>query len=326
MGAANKCDGTSVVIDATNDVEFGTWDPNTKVFTVLPAASYTSANSIRITARRTGARSNPIALAYGRILGVNNCDVKATVISYVTGGPPAITGLNSFTAHKNLYLASFNSNTVTLPTSASGYHTNNGEVGSNGVLDLGSSGDLWGNEYLGPSRTASGSSVIHGTTKRLSATIPRRPSPAMTPASNPGGVSQTPSINGTVSWPGGTYYFTSLTMGDSDTISFTGPATVYMNGNVSIHDKCLIIPYNYKAANLTWYQASGKNFTVHNQFYFGGQFIAPGADFVANDDLYFGGTMVFKTITLHDKCELYVDENLSGNSSGSGGSGLTTVR
>src|SRR5438093_1359388 len=49
----NTADGTAVVINPTTDVEFGTWDPVGRTFTVLSGASRTSANAIRVWARRT---------------------------------------------------------------------------------------------------------------------------------------------------------------------------------------------------------------------------------------------------------------------------------
>jgi Flp pilus assembly protein TadG len=315
IAAANKCDGTAIALSTSTDIEFGTWDADTGSFTTLAASSYTSANAIRITARRTSATSNAVALAYGRVLGRSSCDVKASVIACIPQSAPAITGLSKFDAYSGLYIASYNPNSVMLPASFSGFHSNNGELGSNGTLDLGSSGNLWGDEYVGPSATVASAGVLHGTRHTQPANIPTPTIPTMTPASNPGGISATPVVSGNVTWPGGTYYFTSFTMGDDDSITFTGVATINMNGNASIHDRCFIIPYNYKAANLKWYQASGTAFTAHNSFSTGGQFIGPNANFTAYDDLYFAGTLIFKNIVLNRDAQLFVDETLSTASS-----------
>src|SRR5437667_7679890 len=62
LAASNTCDGSSVSIDKTQDVEFGDWDPTARTFTVLSGANRNYADSVRITCRRTVARGNPIPL------------------------------------------------------------------------------------------------------------------------------------------------------------------------------------------------------------------------------------------------------------------------
>src|SRR5690348_10198376 len=155
IAAANKCDGTAVSLNSATDIEFGTWDTTAKTFTNLGSGAYTSSNAVRVTARRTNATSNAITLAYGRVIGRSTCDVKAAVIAFIPQPDPAITGLTKFVAHSGLYLASYNSNSILIPSSYSGYHSNNGELGSNGSIDLGSSGNLWGDEYPGPTCSVS---------------------------------------------------------------------------------------------------------------------------------------------------------------------------
>src|SRR5690348_6717500 len=67
----NWADGSSIALDSTNDVEFGTWNSGT--FT--PVANTANATAIRITARRTAARSNPVRLSFASIVGQSTCDV-----------------------------------------------------------------------------------------------------------------------------------------------------------------------------------------------------------------------------------------------------------
>jgi Flp pilus assembly protein TadG len=157
---ANKCDGSAIVLNTATDIEFGTWDPNAESFTAL--GTYTSGNAVRVTARRTNATSNAIPLAYGRVVGRATCDVRASAIAYIPPATPAITGLSKFDAYSGLYIASYNPNSVMLPTMYSGWHSNNGELGSNGTLDLGTSGNLWGDEYVGPSANVTSNGVLHG--------------------------------------------------------------------------------------------------------------------------------------------------------------------
>jgi hypothetical protein len=312
LGAANKCDGTPVSINASTDITFGAWDTNTGTFTALASSSYTSANAIKITARRAASSGNPIPLAYGRILGMATCDVKASVIAYIASPPPGITGLNRLTARNNLFIASYNSNSVLIPSPF--IHNSNGDIGGNTSIDLGTGGNVYGDEYAGPSATVSSNGIVHGISNILAMNLSAPTLPSMSYSSNPGGVSTTPVVSGTVFWPGGTYYFTSLTMGDDDCIQFMGAATINMNGNVSIHDRCLILPYGWKPGNLVWYQAPGTTFTVNNNFTMAAQIIAPSTSFTANDYFFFGGAMIFKSISLRDNCGLFEDEVLTNSS------------
>jgi hypothetical protein len=311
IGMANKCDGVALTVDSANDLQFGTWDVNTGTFTPLASSSYTSANAIQVTARRTSARGNPIPLAYGRVIGLANCDVKATAIAYISDPPPGITGLTKFVAHQDLFVASYNPNVWPIPSPY--FHNNNATLGGNGTIDLGIGGDLYGDQWIGRRATDLGNGLVHGTKHVMVQDISSPTMPSMTPAANPGGVSSSPTVNGLVLWPGGTYYFTSLTIGDDDIIQFTGPATVYMNGNVTMNDRSRIFTASWKPNTLTWYQAANTTVTMHNDCLLAGQWIAPRANLVANDRLYFYGSMIFQNVTLHDGCQLYWDETLANS-------------
>src|SRR6266550_6914676 len=62
--AANTCDGSSVVLDQTLDIDFGNWDSATRTFTVLSGAAQNNANSVRVTAHRIAARNTAIPLVF----------------------------------------------------------------------------------------------------------------------------------------------------------------------------------------------------------------------------------------------------------------------
>ena len=81
-GGYNLADTTSVVIDPTNDVDFGTWDTSARTFTVLTGAARTSANAVRVTARRTLARGTGVKLWFGQVIGQSSCDTTSSAIAY----------------------------------------------------------------------------------------------------------------------------------------------------------------------------------------------------------------------------------------------------
>lgn len=78
----NTCDGTPVVI--TNaDIDFGLWDSSTQTFTALTGAERQSATAVRITARRTATRGNPITTPIASVIGRSTVDVEAVAIALV---------------------------------------------------------------------------------------------------------------------------------------------------------------------------------------------------------------------------------------------------
>src|SRR4051794_2189177 len=81
VGAQNVCLGDPVVIDKTADIEFGKWDPTLRTFTLVTGAAVNTADSLRVTCRRTTARSNAIPLMFGGLIGKRTCDVSANTIA-----------------------------------------------------------------------------------------------------------------------------------------------------------------------------------------------------------------------------------------------------
>src|SRR5205823_3936716 len=132
----------------------------------------------------------------------------------------------------------------------------------------------------------------------------------MTPASNPGGVSATPSLSGAVSWPGGSYYFTSFTMANSATLSFTGAATIYLNGNGTVNSDNTITAYASRPSNLMIYVAPSKTFTTHDRDTLICRMQGPSASLNVHDDNVLMGSWIFNNITLHDRASMYYDESL----------------
>ena len=232
LGVKNACDGIPVVIDPINDVDFGTWNPAARTFTVLTGSSRSGANAVRVWARRTTSRGNAVPLMFAQVIGSSSCDVNASSIACLIGSIPAsMTGYNAIILENNLWVASYDSSLSTAPT-----HATSGSAAvmqSNGAVSGWNSNDvLFGNLNLGPLGTNTSVNVSGTTTVRPSP-VPAPTMPGFTAVTNPGGVSSTPIVNANVTWPGGTYYFTSFNIALAKTVTFSGPATVYMNGNLT---------------------------------------------------------------------------------------------
>ena len=306
----NTTDGAPVVLDPSTDVEFGTWDWAARSFTVLTGSARSNANAMRITARRNG-----VPLMGMRILGKSAQNVTASAIA--TRNPPAgIIGLNGIALHTRNFVASYTSSVTTSPNRTT-YNTN-GRLASNGVIGTGgvSPNNLYGTVTLGSSGSVDATVSVSGSTNSLASGIATPTGVTMTVVSNPGGVSQTPNLNGNVTWSGGTYYFTSLTMSNGVALTFSGPATIYLDGNATLHDSDSITAYNNKPANLKICQAAGKTFDAHDDCTFVGQMQSPGATLPVHDRFTSQGSLLFQTISIHDSANIFFDEALSGSSGG----------
>ena len=85
FAAKNTADSSNVVIDTTQDIDFGTWDSTAKTFTVLTGSNRTYANALRVTARRTAARGNAVPLVFAQAIGMATFDVQAASTVAVGG-------------------------------------------------------------------------------------------------------------------------------------------------------------------------------------------------------------------------------------------------
>jgi Flp pilus assembly protein TadG len=305
--AANLCDGSPVVIDQTQDIEFGMWDGTARTFTVLTGSAQNSANAVRVTARRTAARGTAIPLVFARLVGKSTCDINAVSIAKLAGGPRSeFVGLNGVHVHDRTYFLSYSSAVDPNPTITTGL--SNADVGSNGSFQFGGNNHIYGDLLMGPSASMVGTTQVTGSTTVLSAPIATPTSPAWSPGANPGGISQNYTVSSDTTLPGGTYWFTSLSI--SKNLTFSGPATVYVNGDVDMSaDEADLRAYNSIPSNLKIYQIGSHTFGGNrNELTIIADVEAPGSDFSAHDDLVFKGNGIFDSIDLHDDCHFFADE------------------
>jgi Flp pilus assembly protein TadG len=310
VAAQNLVDGTPLTL-LPADIQCGRYDSTTGAFDTASS----SPNAVRISARRIAARSTAIPLTWGKVVGMATCDVQTTVMAYTEPTIPyGLVGMTGVSTHNNLFAASYNSSVTSNPSTTVYY--SNGLMGSNGAIaGTGSGNNLYGKTTLGPSGSSSGITVSGGTTAKKTWTTPTMPS--FTPVTNPFGLLPVQNAGGgySMSLPGGTYYFTSVTASNDLNISFTGPATIFMDGNFTLGDRCTVTAYNSIPTNLTIYQNSGYTFTMHDNCRLVAQLVGPSADFIVHDRCEIDGALFFDTLTFHDNCELYLDESLANSTS-----------
>jgi Flp pilus assembly protein TadG len=317
----NKADGTAVVIDPTTDVDFIDWNKTTRTYTVLTGAARSGANALRVTCRRTAASGGGVQLLFARVIGRTSHNVEATSIAYIEPQPQAgIIGYSSVTVKNNTFIGAYNSASDRNPTEATA--SSAGSLLSNGAISGGTNNVMKGDVVLGPGAPAVGGFTVSGAVTHLGqALVPPADAP-WTPAANPNGVPQAYSVNGNVTLPGGTYWFTSLTV--KGTLTFSGPATVTVNGPILVSGA--LRAYDLIPANLKIYQRGTYDFGDDdvNGADIVADILAPGADFITRNNLQFRGRLIVHSIDIQNNADIFYDVSLG---SGTGGTGrIMTVR
>src|SRR5688572_1800376 len=238
VAKANKADGSDVILDSS-DVEFGNWNESTRSWT--PAVTGVRPNAVKVTVHRTTARGNAVNLPFAKMVGANTCDVKGTAIAMATPQRFAAVGLDFITMGGNSTNA-YRSNAL---MSANNSFTAKGDIASNGDITLTGSSVVNGNAFPGVDRRVIGANHVTGYTTPLTAPLVYPPAEVGTAATinNNAAVPSAAIRNGVdidlgnqkaITLPGGTYYFRNLAMGAGSQLNFSGPATVYLTGNLTL--------------------------------------------------------------------------------------------
>lgn len=287
--------------DGAIDAQVVQWDAATRSYQFNGGTG----NAVMVTLHRTAARGNPVPLLFAGLIGMPTCNVKASAIVTGTPTPPlGFQGLNGVTFKNNVFIGSYDPTVNTSPTQGSAGSA--AILGSNATIDTAMNVQMGGRLVLGPSATVTGSITSSAMNQTLSSPIPTPSVPAWSPGANPGGVPQSYTVSSNTVLGGGTYWFTSLTI--SANLSFSGPATVIVNGNVILDAS--LTAYNKLPANLVMYQiGSGRTFgdSASNALDITARIVAPGADFVSRNNGTFRGSGIFNTLTLKNNWDMFYD-------------------
>jgi Flp pilus assembly protein TadG len=316
----NTADGSPVELDVKDDVEFGHWDYETRTFTVLHGANRNDATAVRVTVRRTKNRGNAVPLLFAKIIGAATCDVQASATASLSPIKFGVVGLD--------YIK-MGGNSTTAYWSASGSGAGNfGNIGSNGDITLTGSSQIAGNARPGSGRQVYGSGKVSGSTTPLSTTL-SYPNGDMSPylygnnnnylvpdTNRDDHYNFTVTHNRSLTLPAGVYLFNDVDI--SGTLSFTGPATIYCAGNLSLSGRALTSGSTPK--NLTIIMAPNPftgvapgSLTVTSASSLYANIYAPQSPIFlsGNGDLY--GSVVGKSIDMTGTSSIHYDLSLNSN-------------
>lgn len=106
----------------------------------------------------------------------------------------------------------------------------------------------------------------------------------------------------------GTYFFESMDVHSTSTLTFTGPTTIYVKDNIDIAGAGII--NDTKDANNLTFMTGGTDVKLGGAFAFYGTVYAPYADVNLGGTADYYGALVGRTVKMHGTFEVHVDESL----------------
>ena len=286
----NPVDGTTYYL-GSSDVVVGKWSNG--VFT----AGGTPANAVSVSAYRTSTAGNAIPLMFGQVWGRNSCDIHASAIACnapSSTGNYGLVGVSAMNLSNGAKTDSYNSSIGAY----GGSNTSaNGSIASNGTITVSNSTtSINGNATAGPSGSGSivtsGNPTITGSTGNASGTMSYA---AASPPSGSYTYVGSGSFSGNYVLGGGTYECDAMTLNNAN-ITFTGVATVIVNGNFNGGSGGLYA-YNSLPTNLHVVVLNSNSLSLTNGLTMQADIYGPGCACTIASGANLYGRVIANTIT-----------------------------
>jgi Flp pilus assembly protein TadG len=318
VAAQNLADNEPVQLQpgggAEDDVVVGRWDAASRTFT----AGGTPPNAVQVTARRTSQRGTAPRLAFAPLLGATTCDVRATAVAVAAPGGYAIVGLNYISMAGNASDSYW---------SSTGYTRNEtGHIASNGPITLGGSTYVYGDARPGVGCSVNDPSKVSGSSAPLTQplTYPNASAGVYATGNDNANIPPANFINkgllvssgANVTLPGGNYYLASIAVTGTGVLNFSGPATLYCYGPVTMTGKTMTssdVPANLKIVTVPTPTGGAPGaITVTNNAAMYATIYAPQSDVIlgGSGDIY--GSVVGKSVAMNGTSAIHYDLSLAG--------------
>lgn len=306
----NKVDGSALAIQA-GDVQTGTWNSTTRVFT----ATASNPNAVRITAVRSAARGNALPLLFGRVVGASQVNLTATAIALMNASSPSpgVVGLSGVTLTGSAYIRRHPSETGTVTVASNGtYNMSWGHYIYGDVLYRGTAPNPPGSGITG-TKTLMGSNIAYAT-------------PTTPGGATPMGAATISSGSHTVG--GGTFSCTSLTVGGGAYVDINGNVDIYCSGPVNIGNGATL-DTNGTTYKLTIYMTNSSTVTLNTSSNLYIRIVAPLSTVNIQGSTPYIGSVVANQLNVASSisydADLPIPVAASGGSVSGGSSGAITL-
>lgn len=306
-------------------IEVGRWDKATATFESMDFSLASKANAVRVVAKR-----NKVSLFFAALIGHTSTDVSREAIAQVAPTCGGVWGLDEVKVPGNVVVDSYFS---TEGDYSAGSANDNGDVCSNGPMNVSGSIEIHGDVIGDPVEVAGGKAIITGYIDELDKPVEVPPVDFGDVATNNdnatigltdqgrdpfpsggkylGGWNLVIRANDNLTLAPGTYYFDSAVLGSkmlTGSITLTGPTTIYVAGDFGAAGKAQLNTTR-NPHNLTIY-SSGSKFKLAGKAAVYGSIFAPNTDvmLVGNAEMY--GALIGKTVKMAGNFNFHVDESL----------------
>ena len=199
----------------------------------------------------------------------------------------------------------------------------NGDVGTNGTANgavtLTGNATVRGDAWVGPGADPNAAVTLTGnasiTGQKLAMSAPRVLAPVTIPDGLGCGGNLSVCGNTTLTLPGGTYRYHNVSVSGNGRINFTGPATLYVSGTVSISGNGVTTAAN-SPPNLVIYVAGSGSVSVSGNGNFYGAVYAPQSMVSTTGNGARFGALIGNTVRITGNGGVHYDEALGASASG----------
>ncbi len=292
---------------ASTDIDFGSYNSGTKVFTVVTGAARASATAIRINAHAT------VNLTFTRVIGLNTITIHAT--SVVSSQPQnyGIVGQNSMAMNTTVVLDRYDS-------SAGGYSVGSAhslaKAASEGNITI-TAGTVKGDAHPGVGKTCTGGTVT-GSRSALSGALNYNSVTAgsySTTNDNAslGGAVVNGDVNfnfsGSTTFPGGVYYLRNVNLSGGCTITSTSTCTLYIYGNCTLNN-VVMNAYQARPTNFRIYLLPSATLSLSNASSILADIYCPDSSVTLSNSSSLYGRIIAASINQTGSGGIHMDESL----------------
>lgn len=308
------------------DFQFGYWDRKTAKFT-YPTPSQKPTNAVRVTAKRTAERGNPLVLFFASVLNKSSTNVETNAIALIDRefcGP--FIGIESVSVSGDSYTDSYDSNV--------GYYTvgrDEGSVCSDGPVDVYGGAVVNGNATAGKDFDVeiTGKARVTGITgnRRRPLNLPLVDATEAAINNDNDSVPQVLKgntwtslvdgqgnflLDGTkeITLGPGTFYFNDFTIKGQSIVNIKGPVKIYVTGNFERSGGAQVGSQSRIPGDLQILMTGGTaSITSHDAFY--GVVYAPNTHVTVDGSADYYGAIVGKTLVKTGTANGHYDEALN---------------
>ncbi|UCC30758.1 MAG: hypothetical protein JSU86_00480 [Phycisphaerales bacterium] len=297
-------------------IEVGRWDKTAGTFTAIDPINASKANAVRVVSVR-----NDVSLFFAAVMGKSTTDVAREAVAMVTPDCAGIWGFEEVTVPGNVVVDSYDS---TEGAYAVGLAEENGDVCSNGDLNISGSIEIYGDALGDPVIVKGGAALITGDVDTLAnpvdppavefGDVETNNNNAVIGLTDKGnspfssGWNMSIQANDSLTLPPGRFFLDSVLFASGASLTITGPTEIYVKGNFNETGQGHLNTTGNPRDLAVFCTGTTVKITGGAEYY--GSLLAPNALVTLAGSADFYGGLIAKSIKMAGTMKFHVDESL----------------